>query len=119
MTTNQWQEKIHIKLLKCYRNFRLVTFNSNKINRKKIYSFLKKKGAEGIVNLNLIKILVDKLKTELDEIKDLILDTLHFCLQADTQQALDAKAMEVFTDLLKHVNESIRTKAARDIFDLR
>lgn len=46
------------------------------------------------------------------------MDTLHFCLQVDTKQALEAKAMEVFTELLKHINESIKCKAARDIFDL-
>lgn len=75
-------------------------------------------GAEGIVELKLIKKLVDKLKTELDEIKEIILDTLHFCMQNDTKQALDAKAMGVFTTLLKHASHSIRGKAARDIFDL-
>ena len=53
------------------------------------------------------------------EFKELILDTLHFCMQVDTQQALDAKAMGVFTSLLKHATPSIRAKAARDIFDLR
>ena len=75
-------------------------------------------GAEGIVNLKLIKTLVDKLKTELDDIRDLILDTLHFCMQLDTIQALEAKAMDVFTNLLKHESQTIRAKAARDIFDL-
>lgn len=39
-------------------------------------------------------------------------------MQVDTQQALDAKAMQAFTDLLKHKSVSIRSKAARDIFDL-
>lgn len=75
-------------------------------------------GAEGIVDLKLIKTLVDKLKTELDDIRELILDTLHFCMQVDTNQALEAKAMEIFTNLLKHDSETIRAKAARDIFDL-
>lgn len=75
-------------------------------------------GAEAIVELKLIKTLVDKLKTELDDIKDMILDTLHFCMQVDTTQALQAKAMGVFTDLLKHESKVIRAKAARDIFDL-
>ncbi|CAF1111256.1 unnamed protein product [Brachionus calyciflorus] len=75
-------------------------------------------GAEGIVKLKLIKILVEKLKTELDEIKDFILDTLHFCMQVDTAQALSSQAMEVFTNLLKHESKTIRAKAARDIFDL-
>lgn len=49
----------------------------------------------------------------------MILDTLHFCMfSVDTQQALDAKALPVFTDLLKHQTPSIRSKAARDIFDI-
>lgn len=75
-------------------------------------------GAQNIVDLYLVKTLVEKLKTELDEIKLLILDTLHFCMQVDTEQALAAKAMAVFTDLLKHTSKEIRAKAARDIFDL-
>lgn len=75
-------------------------------------------GAQNIVDLRLIKVLVEKLKTELDEIKLLILDTLHFCMQVDTEQALDAKAMSAFTHLLQHTSEKIRASAARDIFDL-
>lgn len=75
-------------------------------------------GAEGIVELKLVKKLVDKLKTEIDEIKELVLDTLHFCMQNDTHQALEAKAMAVFSSLLKHNLPTIRAKAARDIFDL-
>lgn len=75
-------------------------------------------GAEGIVKLNLIETLVNKLKTELDEIKELILDTLHFCMQVDTKQALDSKALAVFTNLLKHNSSLIRSKAARDVFDI-
>ena len=37
----------------------------------------------------------------------------------ETQQALDSKAMGVFTDLLSNKSKSIKAKAARDIFDLR
>ncbi|XP_078331854.1 radial spoke head 14 homolog [Crassostrea virginica] len=75
-------------------------------------------GAEGIVNANLVAILVKKLSTEKDEIKILILDTLHFCMRVNTQQALAAGAMETFTKLLDHASEVIRAKAARDIMDL-
>jgi hypothetical protein len=39
-------------------------------------------------------------------------------MQVDTKQALDAKALSVYTDLLKHSSTSIRSKAARDIFDI-
>jgi hypothetical protein len=49
----------------------------------------------------------------------MILDTLHFCMfSIDTKQALDAKALNVFTDLLKHESAFIRSKAARNIFDI-
>ena len=75
-------------------------------------------GAEGIVNAKLIPKLVEKLKTEHDEIKELILDSLHFCMRVNTEDALTSQGMEVFTDLLRHESEVIRAKAARDIMDL-
>ncbi|KAL3841941.1 hypothetical protein ACJMK2_020018 [Sinanodonta woodiana] len=75
-------------------------------------------GAEGIVTAELVPILVRKLKEEVDEIKELILDTLHFCLRVDTDKALKSGAMEVFTELLQHSSPVIRAKAARDIMDL-
>lgn len=49
----------------------------------------------------------------------LILDTLHYCMRVNTQQALAAGAMETFTKLLDHASDVIRAKAARDIMDLR
>ena len=49
----------------------------------------------------------------------LILDTLHFCMRVDTEKALKANAMEVFTSLLSHQDSVIRARAARDIMDLR
>lgn len=75
-------------------------------------------GAEGIAAASLIRTLVEKLITEVDEIKDIILDTLHFCMHVDAQKALDAGGMKVFTELLKHDSPVIRGKAARDIMDL-
>ncbi|KAK7475793.1 hypothetical protein BaRGS_00032939 [Batillaria attramentaria] len=75
-------------------------------------------GALGIVQTNLVPILVQKLLSELDEIKKLILDTLHFCMRVDTEKALKADAMTAFTELLSHKNSGIRAKAARDIMDL-
>lgn len=75
-------------------------------------------GAEGIVGANLIPTLVNKLRTEHDEIKVLILDTLHYCLKIETGKALLAEAMEVFTQLLKHDSDIIRAKASRDIMHL-
>ncbi|XP_071956250.1 radial spoke head 14 homolog [Antedon mediterranea] len=75
-------------------------------------------GAEGMVEASLIPILVDKLKIEVDDIKEYILDTLHFCMRLEQIQALIAGGMEVFTELLKHQSPVIRAKAARDIMDL-
>ncbi|KAL4225085.1 Radial spoke head 14 [Mactra antiquata] len=75
-------------------------------------------GAEGIVTADLIGTLVMKLKSELDEIKSLILDTLHFCMRVDTEKALKADAMQVFTSLLSHKDPVIKARAARDIMDL-
>jgi len=75
-------------------------------------------GAEGIVEANLIPTLVKKLKDEVDEIKELILNTLHYCMRVDTAKALAAGAMEAFTYLLGHQAHTIRAKAARDIMDL-
>ncbi|XP_035690918.1 radial spoke head 14 homolog [Branchiostoma floridae] len=75
-------------------------------------------GAAGVVEAQLVPKLVGKLRDELNEIKELILDTLHFCLRVETMHALVAGAMEVFTELLGHNQAIIRAKAARDIMDL-
>ena len=53
------------------------------------------------------------------DFQKLILNTLHFCLRVDTEGALKAGAMEVFTSLLSHKDPVIRARAARDIMDLR
>lgn len=74
--------------------------------------------AIGILDARLVPILIDKLRTELDEIKELILDTLHFVMKVDLRDALDNQAMEVLTSLLSHDVVVIRSKAARDILDL-
>lgn len=75
-------------------------------------------GAEAIVELHLIEQLVERLKHEVDEIIEIILDTLHFCMFVDTRQTLKSKALTVFTDLLNHNSSSIKAKAARNIFDI-
>ncbi|XP_072044852.1 radial spoke head 14 homolog [Amphiura filiformis] len=75
-------------------------------------------GAEGVVEASLVPTLVDKLRSDLDQIKEYILDTLHFCMRLEQIQALIAGAMEAFTELLVHDSPIIRAKAARDIMDL-
>ncbi len=48
-----------------------------------------------------------------------ILDTLHFCLKVNTDDALNSGAMEVLDSLLGHHSSAIRAKAASVIMDLR
>lgn len=74
--------------------------------------------AVGIIDVRLVPILIQKLKTELDEIKELILDTLHYTMKVDVRDALENEAMAVFTSLLGHGSEKIRFQAARNIMDL-
>ena len=52
-------------------------------------------------------------------LQELILDTLHYCMTIETLSALESGAMEGFTKLLSHKAASIRSKAARDVMDLR
>lgn len=76
-------------------------------------------GAEGLVQSKLVPKLVAKLPEELEEIKVLILDELHFCMAIDTTDALATEGMETFTALLIHDSAEIRGRAARNIMDLR
>lgn len=76
-------------------------------------------GADGLVLGQLVPNLVSKLPTELDEIKILILDELHYCMGIDTEDALTSEGMETFTKLLAHQDPEIRARAARNIMDLR
>ena len=47
------------------------------------------------------------------------MDTLHYCMRVNTEDALKSNGMEVFVGLLSHELPVIRSKAARDIMDLR
>ncbi|XP_028393946.1 radial spoke head 14 homolog [Dendronephthya gigantea] len=75
-------------------------------------------GQNGIVEAGLVPVLVEKLLEENDEIKCVVLDTLHGCMRVNTEDALKSKGMEVFVGLLSHELPAIRSKASRDIMDL-
>lgn len=75
-------------------------------------------GAHAVVAENLIPALVHKLNIELDELKCIILDSLHFCSRINPEAALECGALFVLADLLYHVNSEIRYKAARGIMDV-
>ncbi|KFW05187.1 Rhabdoid tumor deletion region protein 1, partial [Eurypyga helias] len=69
-------------------------------------------GAVGILHAGLIPSLVLKLKTESDEIQDLILDTLSNCLRVEASEALATGAIAVLKEKLTHSSVAIRSKAA-------
>ncbi|XP_066055667.1 radial spoke head 14 homolog [Chamaea fasciata] len=69
-------------------------------------------GAGGVLRAGLIPPLVLKLKTELDEIQELILDTLSNCLRVEVSEALAAGALTVLKEKLSHPSTAIRSKAA-------
>lgn len=69
-------------------------------------------GAVGILHAGLIPLLVFKLKTELDEIQELILDTLSNCLRVEASEALATGAITILKEKLKHSSAAIRSKAA-------
>ncbi|XP_010396409.1 radial spoke head 14 homolog [Corvus cornix cornix] len=69
-------------------------------------------GAGGVLRANLIPPLVLKLKTELDEIQELILDTLSNCLHVEVSEALAAGVVTVLKEKLSHPSTATRSKAA-------
>ncbi|XP_058888838.1 radial spoke head 14 homolog isoform X2 [Acipenser ruthenus] len=75
-------------------------------------------GAVGLVEAGLIPRLVFKLTSELEEIQELILDTLHFCLCVDASEALASEAVSVLKEKLSHHSACIRSKAARALMDI-
>ncbi|CAF0974035.1 unnamed protein product [Rotaria sordida] len=75
-------------------------------------------GAQNLIELRLVDTLLKKLVSELDEIKELILNTIHFCLMIDVEQALAADAMSTLTSLLEHPSDKIKTLTALTIFHL-
>ncbi|KAG8597108.1 hypothetical protein GDO81_002165, partial [Engystomops pustulosus] len=75
-------------------------------------------GAAALVDAGLVSKLVVKLESELDEIQEVILETLHFCLQADASQALAAGAVMILKSKLSHPLVSIRRKAACALMEI-
>ncbi|KAM8961250.1 radial spoke head 14 homolog [Pelodytes ibericus] len=69
-------------------------------------------GATAIVDSDLLPLLVNKLESELEAIQELILDTLHYCLQLDAVQALDSGAVDILKMKLTHPLVGIRKRAA-------
>ncbi|XP_053849816.1 radial spoke head 14 homolog [Vidua macroura] len=83
-------------------------------NTHQIFDMLAKlpEGAGGVLQAGLIPPLVLKLKTELEEIQELILGTLSNCLRVEVSEALAAGAVAVLKEKLSHPSTAIRSKAA-------
>ncbi|NXY68334.1 RSP14 protein, partial [Glareola pratincola] len=75
-------------------------------------------GAVGVLHAGLIPLLVFKLKTEPEEIQELILDTLSNCLRVDASEALATGAITVLKEKLTHSSVAIRSKAARVLLEI-
>ncbi|NXG72750.1 RSP14 protein, partial [Baryphthengus martii] len=89
-------------------------------NTHQIFEMMAKlpEGALDIINVRLIPSLVFKLKTELDEIQELILSTLSNCLRVEASEALAAGAVTVLKEKLTHSSMAIRSKAAWVLLDI-
>ncbi|XP_072357183.1 radial spoke head 14 homolog [Scyliorhinus torazame] len=75
-------------------------------------------GATAVIYAGLVPELITKLRTELDEIQELILKTLHYCLLVDTKQALDYEGISVLKTKLTHSLPTIRSLAAQALMDI-
>ncbi|NXS09804.1 RSP14 protein, partial [Neodrepanis coruscans] len=75
-------------------------------------------GAVGVLQAGLIPQLVLKLKTELDDILELILDTLSNCLHVEISEALATGAIAILKEKLTHPSATIRSKAARVLLEI-
>ncbi|ESO05159.1 hypothetical protein HELRODRAFT_77983 [Helobdella robusta] len=71
-----------------------------------------------ILEANLVKLLLNKMLLEPDEMKYYILDTLHFCFKINVQEGLDNQGMNIFNDYLHNHDQEIRWRGARNIADL-
>ncbi|NXO59246.1 RSP14 protein, partial [Aramus guarauna] len=82
-------------------------------NMHQIFEMMAKlpEGAVGILHAGLIPSLVFKLKTESDEIQELILDTLSNCLRLEASEALATGAVTILKEKLTHSSVAIRSKA--------
>ncbi|NXP73851.1 RSP14 protein, partial [Ramphastos sulfuratus] len=69
-------------------------------------------GAADILHAALIPSLLLRLKTESDEIQELILDTLSNCLRLEASEALATGAVTILKEKLNHPSVAIRSKAA-------
>ncbi|XP_075754116.1 radial spoke head 14 homolog isoform X1 [Pelodiscus sinensis] len=108
-----------------HRAFKMMSELPTGLGRKRQWGKWKKmsdnshnSGAFDIVGNGLVSSLVLKLKTEVDEIQELILDTLAGCLCVEAFEALASGAVPILKEKLTHQSEAIRSKAARSLLGI-
>ncbi|XP_009871958.1 PREDICTED: rhabdoid tumor deletion region protein 1-like, partial [Apaloderma vittatum] len=74
--------------------------------------------AVGILRAGLIPLLISKLKTEPDEIQELILDTLSNSLRVEASEALATGAIAILKEKLTHTSVAIKSKAAWALLEI-
>lgn len=75
--------------------------------------------AIGIVESGLVSSLVQKLKTEKEDIQELILDTLTGCLRVEAFEALATGSVSILKEKLRDPSRAIRCKAAQVLMAIR
>lgn len=76
-------------------------------------------GAKGTVAAGLVPLCVEKLVEEdASQLKEIILETLHWCFVVDTTDGLACDVITICQDLLEHAQPSICGQAARLVYDL-
>ncbi|KAM9178966.1 radial spoke head 14 homolog [Mergus octosetaceus] len=89
-------------------------------NTHQVFEMMAKlhEGAADILHAGLIPLLMFKLKSELDEIQELILDTLSNCLRVEASEALSSGAITILKEKLTHSSVTIRSKAAQVLLEI-
>ncbi|XP_054076020.1 radial spoke head 14 homolog [Rissa tridactyla] len=89
-------------------------------NTHQVFEMMSKlpEGAVGVLHAGLIPLLVFKLKTEPEEIQELILDTLSNCLRVEASEALATGVVTILKEKLTHSSLAIRSKAARVLLEI-
>lgn len=75
-------------------------------------------GADVLVAAGTVAILVKKIESDCDDVKEIALATLHDILRVDVAASLRAGGVQVLTALLGHASPAIAQKAAQNIMSI-
>jgi len=75
-------------------------------------------GAQAVVDENLVPALVRKLRIEDDQLKIIILDSLHFAYHKSPLSSIDSNALNILFKLLSHSDKELKYRSCRCIMDV-